>query len=182
MVIPELIRLLMDRGMDMDDAIDVVSRTCAYTNHTILAEALEKWPIHYLKKVVPQLMPIIEVLDDKVRRKFNNEAVYIIDKDERVHMAHFDIHYGFSVNGVASLHTDILKDNELNHFYQIYPEKFNNKTNGITFRRWLLHCNHKLADLITSLIGDGYKKDAMELEKLAAFFEDENVLKQIFEI
>ena len=182
MVIPELIRLLMERGMEMDDAIDVVSRTCAYTNHTILAEALEKWPIHYLKKVVPQLMPIIEVLDDKVRRKFNNEAVYIIDKDERVHMAHIDIHYGFSVNGVASLHTDILKDNELNHFYQIYPEKFNNKTNGITFRRWLLHCNHKLADLITSLIGDGYKKDAMELEKLAAFFEDENVLKQILEI
>ena len=182
MVIPELIRLLMERGMEMDDAIDVVSRTCAYTNHTILAEALEKWPIHYLKKVVPQLMPIIEVLDDKVRRKFDNEAVYIIDKDERVHMAHIDIHYGFSVNGVASLHTDILKDNELNHFYQIYPEKFNNKTNGITFRRWLLHSNHKLADLITSLIGDGYKKDAMELEKLAAFVEDENVLKQILDI
>ena len=182
MVIPELIRLLMERGMEMDDAIDVVSRTCAYTNHTILAEALEKWPVHYLKKVVPQLMPIIEVLDDKVRRKFNNEAVYIIDKDERVHMAHIDIHYGFSVNGVASLHTDILKDNELNHFYQIYPEKFNNKTNGITFRRWLLHSNHKLAELITSLIGDGYKKDAMELEKLAAFVEDEKVLKQILDI
>ena len=182
MVIPELIRLLMERGMEMDDAIDVVSRTCAYTNHTILAEALEKWPVHYLKKVVPQLMPIIEVLDDKVRRKFDNEAVYIIDKDERVHMAHIDIHYGFSVNGVASLHTDILKDNELNHFYQIYPEKFNNKTNGITFRRWLLHSNHKLAELITSLIGDGYKKDAMELEKLAAFVEDEKVLKQILDI
>ena len=182
MVIPELIRLLMERGMEMDDAIDVVSRTCAYTNHTILAEALEKWPIHYLKKVVPQLMPIIEVLDDKVRRKFDNEAVYIIDKSERVHMAHIDIHYGFSVNGVAGLHTDILKDNELNHFYQIYPEKFNNKTNGITFRRWLLHSNPKLAALITSLIGDGYKKDAMELEKLAAFVEDENVLKQILDI
>ena len=166
MVIPELIRLLVERGMEMDDAIDVVSRTCAYTNHTILAEALEKWPVHFLKKVVPQLMPIIEVLDDKVRRKYDNEAVYIIDRNERVHMAHIDIHYGFSVNGVASLHTDILKDNELNHFYQIYPEKFNNKTNGITFRRWLLHSNHKLADLITSLIGDGYKKDADELEKL----------------
>ena len=182
MVIPELIRLLVERGMEMDDAIDVVSRTCAYTNHTILAEALEKWPVHFLKKVVPQLMPIIEVLDDKVRRKYDNEAVYIIDRNERVHMAHIDIHYGFSVNGVASLHTDILKDNELNHFYQIYPEKFNNKTNGITFRRWLLHSNHKLADLITSLIGDGYKKDAMELEKLAAFAEDENVLKQILDI
>ena len=182
MVIPELIRLLMERGMEMDDAIDVVSRTCAYTNHTILAEALEKWPIHYLKKVVPQLMPIIEVLDDKVRRKFDNEAVYIIDKNERVHMAHIDIHYGFSVNGVAGLHTDILKDNELNHFYEIYPEKFNNKTNGITFRRWLLHSNPKLAELITSLIGDGYKKDAMELEKLAAFVEDETVLKQLLDI
>ena len=182
MVIPELIRLLMERGMEMDDAIDVVSRTCAYTNHTILAEALEKWPIHYLKKVVPQLMPIIEVLDDKVRRKFDNEAVYIIDKNERVHMAHIDIHYGFSVNGVAGLHTDILKDNELNHFYEIYPEKFNNKTNGITFRRWLLHSNPKLAELITSLIGDGYKKNAMELEKLAAFVEDEAVLNKLLEI
>ena len=182
MVIPELIRLLMERGLLMDEAIDVVSRTCAYTNHTILSEALEKWPVHFLKKVVPQLMPIIEVLDNKVRRKYDNEAVYIIDKYERVHMAHIDIHYGFSVNGVASLHTDILKDNELNHFYQIYPEKFNNKTNGITFRRWLIHCNHKLADFITSLIGEEYKKDAMELEKLAAFIEDETVLKQLLDI
>lgn len=182
MVIPELIRLLMERGMEMDDAIDVVSRTCAYTNHTILAEALEKWPIRFLKSVVPQLMPIIEVLDNKVRRKFQNEAVNIIDRDERVHMAHIDIHYGFSVNGVAKLHTDILKDNELNQFYQIYPDKFNNKTNGITFRRWLLHSNHQLADLITSLIGDGYKKDAMELEKLAVFADDEDVLKQLLDI
>lgn len=182
MVIPELIRLLTERGMEMDDAIDVVSRTCAYTNHTILAEALEKWPIRYLKKVVPQLIPIIEVLDDKVRRKFQNESVYIIDKDERVHMAHIDIHYGFSVNGVASLHTDILKENELNHFYQIYPEKFNNKTNGITFRRWLLHSNPKLASFLSQIIGHEYKKDAVQLKKLSGFLDDEAVLDKILEI
>ncbi|MBQ7756732.1 MAG: glycogen/starch/alpha-glucan phosphorylase, partial [Oscillospiraceae bacterium] len=141
MVIPELIRLLVAEGIEMDDAIDIVSRTCAYTNHTILAEALEKWPVSYMKAVVPQLMPIIEVLDEKVRRKFDNEKLYIIDRDDRVHMAHIYIHYCFSVNGVAKLHTDILKETELNHFYKIYPEKFNNKTNGITFRRWLLHSN-----------------------------------------
>lgn len=182
MVIPELIRLLTERGIEMDDAIDIVSRTCAYTNHTILSEALEKWPVHFLKKVVPQLMPIIEVLDDKVRRRFDDESVAIIDRLERVHMAHIDIHYGFSVNGVAALHTDILKDNELNRFYRIYPEKFNNKTNGITFRRWLLHSNPKLAELITSLIGDGYKKDAAELEKLAAFINDDSVLNQLLAI
>ena len=182
MVIPELIRLLTERGIEMDDAIDIVSRTCAYTNHTILSEALEKWPVHFLKKVVPQLMPIIEVLDDKVRRRFDDESVAIIDRWERVHMAHIDIHYGFSVNGVAALHTDILKDNELNRFYRIYPEKFNNKTNGITFRRWLLHSNPKLAALITSLIGDGYKKDATELEKLAAFINDDSVLNQLLAI
>lgn len=182
MVIPELIRLLTERGMEMDDAIDVVSRTCAYTNHTILAEALEKWPIRYLKKAVPQLIPIIEVLDDKVRRKFQNESVYIIDKDERVHMAHIDIHYGFSVNGVASLHTDILKENELNHFYQIYPEKFNNKTNGITFRRWLLHSNPKLASFLSQIIGHEYKKDAVQLKKLSGFLDDEAVLDKILEI
>lgn len=182
MVIPELIRLLTERGIEMDDAIDIVSRTCAYTNHTILSEALEKWPVHFLKKVVPQLMPIIEVLDDKVRRRFDDESVAIIDRLERVHMAHIDIHYGFSVNGVAALHTDILKDNELNRFYRIYPEKFNNKTNGITFRRWLLHSNPKLAELITSLIGYGYKKDAAELEKLAAFINDDSVLNQLLAI
>lgn len=182
MVIPELIRLLTERGIEMDDAIDIVSRTCAYTNHTILSEALEKWPVHFLKKVVPQLMPIIEVLDDKVRRRFDDESVAIIDRLERVYMAHIDIHYGFSVNGVAALHTDILKDNELNRFYRIYPEKFNNKTNGITFRRWLLHSNPKLAELITSLIGDGYKKDAAELEKLAAFINDDSVLNQLLAI
>ena len=182
MVIPELIRLLVERGLEMDEAIEAVTKSCAYTNHTILAEALEKWPIYYLKKAVPQLMPIIEVLDDKVRRKYHNQAVYIIDGEERVHMAHIDIHYSSSVNGVASLHTEILKNNELHHFYEIYPEKFNNKTNGITFRRWLLHCNPQLTELITSLIGDGFKKDAMQLEKLLDYKNDEKVLKQILEI
>lgn len=182
MVIPELIRLLVERGLEMDEAIEAVTKSCAYTNHTILAEALEKWPIYYLKKAVPQLMPIIEVLDDKVRRKYHNQAVYIIDGEERVHMAHIDIHYSSSVNGVASLHTEILKNNELHHFYEIYPEKFNNKTNGITFRRWLLHCNPQLTELITSLIGDGFKKDAMQLEKLLDYKNDKKVLKQILEI
>ena len=182
MVIPELIRLLVQRGMDMDDAIDVVSRTCAYTNHTILAEALEKWPVHYLKKVVPQLMPIIEVLDDKVRRKYEDESVAVIDRNDTVHMAHIDIHYGFSVNGVAALHTEILRNSELNNFYKIYPEKFNNKTNGITFRRWLIHCNPLLTDYIDSLIGEGYKKDAAELEKLLQYKDDDAVLEKLLEI
>ena len=182
MVIPELIRLLVERGLDMDEGIEVVSKTCAYTNHTILAEALEKWPVYYLKKVVPQLMPIIEVLDDKVRRKYEDESVSIIDRNDTVHMAHIDIHYGFSVNGVASLHTEILKETELNNFYKIYPEKFNNKTNGITFRRWLLHCNPALTELLDELIGEGYKKDAAELEKLLAFKDDEKVLDRLVEI
>ena len=182
MVIPELIRLLVEKGLDMDEAIEVVSKTCAYTNHTILAEALEKWPVYYLKKVVPQLMPIIEVLDDKVRRKYDDESVSIIDRNDTVHMAHIDIHYGFSVNGVASLHTDILKETELNNFYKIYPEKFNNKTNGITFRRWLLHCNPALTALLDELIGEGYKKDAAELEKLLAFKDDEKVLNRLVAI
>ena len=182
MVIPELIRLLVERGIEMDDAIEIVSKTCAYTNHTILAEALEKWPISYLNKVVPHLMPIIEVLDDKVRRKFDDESVAIIDKNDVVHMAHIDIHYGFSVNGVAALHTDILKNSELNNFYKIYPEKFNNKTNGITFRRWLMHCNPLLAELLDETIGDGYRKDATELEKLLAFKDDEKVLNNLIEI
>jgi len=181
MVIPELIRLLVEKGLDMDEAIEVVSKTCAYTNHTI-AEALEKWPVYYLKKVVPQLMPIIEVLDDKVRRKYDDESVSIIDRNDTVHMAHIDIHYGFSVNGVASLHTDILKETELNTFYKIYPEKFNNKTNGITFRRWLLHCNPALTALLDELIGEGYKKDAAELEKLLAFKDDEKVLNRLVAI
>lgn len=182
MVIPELIRLLVERGLDMDEAIEVVSKTCAYTNHTILAEALEKWPVYYLKKVVPQLMPIIEVLDDKVRRKYEDESVSIIDRNDTVHMAHIDIHYGFSVNGVASLHTEILKETELNNFYKIYPEKFNNKTNGITFRRWLLHCNPTLTELLDELIGEEYKKDAAELEKLLAFKDDDKVLDRLVEI
>lgn len=182
MVIPELIRLLMERGMDMDDAIDVVSRTCAYTNHTILSEALEKWPIAYLKKCVPQLVPIIEVLDDKVRRRYPDESVAIIDRNDTVHMAHIDIHYGSAVNGVAALHTEILKNTELHNFYKLYPEKFSNKTNGITFRRWLLHCNPKLASLIGSLIGDGYKKDAMELEKLWQYKDDPKVLDALLQI
>ena len=182
MVIPELIRILVERGLDMDEAIEVVSKTCAYTNHTILAEALEKWPVYYLKKVVPQLMPIIEVLDDKVRRKYEDESVSIIDRNDKVQMSHIDIHYGFSVNGVASLHTEILKETELNNFYKIYPEKFNNKTNGITFRRWLLHCNPALTELLDELIGEGYKKDAAELEKLLAFKDDDKVLDRLVEI
>jgi starch phosphorylase len=166
----------------MDEAIEIVSKTCAYTNHTILSEALEKWPIKYLKKVVPQLLPIIEVLDNKVRRKFDDPSVTIIDKDDRVHMAHIDIHYGYSVNGVAALHTDILKQNELNNFYKIYPDKFNNKTNGITFRRWLMHCNYPLAGYLTELIGDGFKKDADQLEKLLAFKEDTTVQDTLLRI
>lgn len=182
MVIPELIRLMVERGLEMDDAIEAVTRACAYTNHTILAEALEKWPISYLKKAVPQLIPIIEVLDDKVRRKYDDGSVYIIDREERVHMAHIDIHYSSSVNGVASLHTDILKNVELNNFYKIYPEKFNNKTNGITFRRWLIHSNPQLTELITSLIGDGFKKDTTELEKLLDYKDNEEVLNKILSI
>lgn len=182
MIIPELIRLLIARGLSVDDAIDVVSRTCAYTNHTILAEALEKWPLHYLQEIVPQLVPIIEILDDKVRRKYADESVAVIDRNDVVHMAHIDIHYGFSVNGVAALHTEILKKTELHHFYQLYPEKFNNKTNGITFRRWLLHCNPLLADQITEWIGDGYKKDATELKKLEKFAEDEESLQNLLQI
>ena len=182
MIIPELIRLLIARGLSVDDAIDVVSRTCAYTNHTILAEALEKWPLHYLQEIVPQLVPIIEILDDKVRRKYADESVAVIDCNDVVHMAHIDIHYGFSVNGVAALHTEILKKTELHHFYQLYPEKFNNKTNGITFRRWLLHCNPLLADQITEWIGDGYKKDAAELKKLEKFASDEESLQNLLQI
>ena len=182
MVIPELVRLLMVRGFNIDTAIDVVRKTCAYTNHTILAEALEKWPASYLEKVVPQLMPIIRELDKRVRRDFHDEKVYIIDEQERVHMAHIDIHYGQSVNGVAALHTQILEESELKPFYDIYPEKFNNKTNGITFRRWLLHCNHELASYIEELIGSGYKIHAEELEKLLGFQDDEAVLDRLRQI
>ncbi|WP_341479545.1 MULTISPECIES: glycogen/starch/alpha-glucan phosphorylase [Hungatella] len=182
MVIPELVRLLMARGFNIDTAIDVVRKTCAYTNHTILAEALEKWPVSYLEKVVPQLMPIIRELDQRVRRDFHDERVYIIDEQERVHMAHIDIHYGQSVNGVAALHTEILEESELKPFYDIYPEKFNNKTNGITFRRWLLHCNHELSSYIEELIGSGYKIHAEELEKLLAYQDDEAVLDRLRQI
>ena len=182
MVIPELIRLLTIRGMAMDTAIDVVTKTCAYTNHTILAEALEKWPVAYLQQVVPQLMPIIEILDDKVRRKFADESVAIIDRNDTVHMAHIDMHYGYSVNGVAALHTEILKNTELHNFYQIYPEKFNNKTNGITFRRWLMHCNPELTAFLDQTIGEGYKSNADELEKLLQYAEDDTVLDKLCEI
>ena len=183
MVIPELIRILVDeKAFTMDEAIDVVSKTCAYTNHTILAEALEKWPLHYLEKVVPQLVPIIKELAKRVAEKYSDPRVQIIDESGRVHMAHIDIHYGFSVNGVAAIHTDILKDTELNAFYQIYPEKFNNKTNGITFRRWLLSCNRELASYLTEVIGDGYKKNADELEKLLEYIDDQAVLDKIKEI
>ena len=182
MVIPELIRLLIEKGISMDDAIEIVSKTCAYTNHTILAEALEKWPMDYLEKVVPNLIDIIKELDKRVREKYDDESLYIIDADNRVHMAHIDIHYTFSVNGVASLHTEILEKNELNNFYKIYPEKFNNKTNGITFRRWLMHCNHELTNFIEELIGDGFKKDATELEKLGQYIDDKNVLEKLLKI
>ena len=182
MVIPEMIRLLMERGILMDEAIDIVSKTCAYTNHTILAEALEKWPIHFLEKAVPQLLPIIYELNSRVVKKYDDKSVAIIDDEKRVHMAHMDIHYGYSVNGVAYLHTEILKNTELNNFYKIYPEKFNNKTNGITFRRWLLHCDPEMTEFITSLIGPGFKKNAEELEKLGAYVNNEEVLKKLLAV
>lgn len=183
MIIPELIRILVnDKAFTMDEAIDVVSRTCAYTNHTILAEALEKWPLSYLEKVVPQLVPIIKELSARVARKYSDPRVQIIDKDGRVHMAHMDIHYGFSVNGVAAIHTEILKETELHPFYEIYPEKFNNKTNGITFRRWLLSCNRELTALIDETIGTDYKKDAGKLEKLMEYVDDEAFTDRLLEI
>ncbi len=181
MVIPELIRLLQERGILIDEAIAIVSKVCAYTNHTILAEALEKWPIYFMDKAVPQLMPIIRELDNRVRAKVSDESTYII-KDDLVHMAHMDIHYGYSVNGVAYLHTEILKNSELNNFYKLYPEKFNNKTNGITFRRWLMCCNPQLSALITDLIGEGWKKDANELEKLGNFVNDDSVLERLLAV
>ena len=181
MVIPELIRQLMERGILMDEAIDIVSKVCAYTNHTILAEALEKWPMDFLNKAVPQLMPIIRELDSRIRLKVSDESTYII-KDGLVHMAHMDIHYGYSVNGVAYLHTEILKNSELNNFYKLYPEKFNNKTNGITFRRWLMACNPELSSLVTELIGDGWKKDAEELEKLGKYVDDDAVLDKVLAV
>ena len=183
MVIPELIRILVEeKAFTMDEAIEVVSKTCAYTNHTILAEALEKWPLKYLEKVVPQLVPYIKELDKRVAAKYQDPKVQIIDEDGRVHMAHIDIHYGFSVNGVAAIHTKILEETELNAFYQIYPEKFNNKTNGITFRRWLMSCNRELAGFLSKIIGDGFKKDADKLEKLLEYQEDQEVLDELLKI
>ena len=182
MIIPEFIRLLGERGIDFDEAAEIVSHVCAYTNHTILAEALEKWPIHYLEDIVPQLVPIIRKLDEKVKAKYPAENLAIIDSNNLVHMAHMDIHYGFSINGVAALHTEILKNSELHQFYEIYPEKFNNKTNGITFRRWLMYCNQPLTKFISSLNGEGYKKDADELKKLLAYKDDQKVLDQLLEI
>ena len=182
MIIPEFIRLLGERGIDFDEAAEIVSHVCAYTNHTILAEALEKWPIHYLEDIVPQLVPIIRKLDEKVKAKYPAENLAIIDSNNLVHMAHMDIHYGFSINGVAALHTEILKNSELHQFYEIYPEKFNNKTNGITFRRWLMYCNQPLTKFISSLIGEGYKKDSDELKKLLAYKDDQKVLDQLLEI
>ena len=181
MVIPELIRQLQERGILMDEAVEIVAKVCAYTNHTILAEALEKWPIAFLDKAVPQLMPIIRELDNRVRAKVSDESTYII-KDGLVHMAHMDIHYGYSVNGVAYLHTEILKNTELNNFYKLYPEKFNNKTNGITFRRWLMACNPELSAQITEWIGDGWKRDANELEKLGTLANDDAALDKLLSI
>ena len=182
MIIPELIRLLMERGICIKEAMEIVSNVCAYTNHTILAEALEKWPIRFLEQVVPQLMPIIYALDNEVRAKYDDKSVYIVDDEQRVHMAHIDMHYGHSINGVAYLHTEILKNSELNNFYKIYPEKFNNKTNGITFRRWLMHCNEELTALIEELIGSDFKKDADKLEELGKFVNDDAVLDKVLGI
>ena len=180
LIIPELIRILVnDKAFTMDEAIEVVRKTCAYTNHTILAEALEKWPLRYLQKVVPQLVPIIKELDRRVKKQYKDPKVQIIDADKRVHMAHIDIHYGFSVNGVAQIHTDILKNTELHHFYELYPEKFNNKTNGITFRRWLLSCNRRLTSYLDELIGKDYKENADALEGLLKYRNDKKVLSRL---
>ena len=182
MLIPELIRQLTEEGLDFDKAVDVVSKICAYTTHTILAEALEKWPLSYLKEIVPQLVPIIEILDDRARRRTDDLSTAIIDSGDTVHMAHIDLHYGFSVNGVAKIHTRILKETELANFSRLYPDKFNNKTNGITFRRWLIECNPRLTALLNDKIGTGWHKDAQELEKLLAFADDADVLKSMLQI
>ena len=181
MVIPELIRLLVKKNIDFNEAIEIVEKTCAYTNHTILAEALEKWPVHYLEQVAPQIVPIIKELDVRVKAKYNNPEVAIIDEQGRVHMANMDIHYGYSVNGVAALHTEILKNSELKAFYDIYPQKFNNKTNGITFRRWLLHCNHELTEWIGKYV-DGFQKDADQLQGLLEYIDNETVLDELLAV
>ena len=182
MVIPELIRLLEEKGIEFEEAVAIVTDVCAYTNHTILAEALEKWPETYLETVVPQLVPIIKKLDTIVQERTDDKSVAIIDEYQQVHMANMDIHFSHSTNGVAALHTEILKNSELNHFYNLYPEKFNNKTNGITFRRWLIKCNPELTAFIENLIGPGFKQDASELEKLARFVDDEKVLRELMQI
>lgn len=179
LVIPELVRLLTEKGIEEKEAYQIVTDVCAYTNHTILAEALETWPKHFLKAVVPHLMPIIKRMNDAVKAKYEEPSVQIIDEYGNVHMAHMDIHYSHSVNGVARLHTDILKETELNNFYKLYPEKFNNKTNGITFRRWVIECNPELTELITEKIGEGWKTDARQLEQLIPYAEDETFLQCI---
>jgi starch phosphorylase len=180
MVIPELIRLLMMEGIPMKKSADIISGVCGYTNHTILAEALEKWPQEYMLEVVPQLMPIIEGLDYAASTAFNgNPDLAIIDDQNRVHMARMDMHFSHSINGVAALHTEILKHQELKPFYDVYPEKFNNKTNGITFRRWIIHCNHELAALIDKTIGEDWKTDSFQLEKLMDHYDDEDVLNRM---
>ena len=179
LVIPELVRLLTEKGIEEREAYQIVTDVCAYTNHTILAEALETWPKHFLKAVVPHLMPIIKRMNDAVKAKYEDPSVQIIDEYGNVHMAHMDIHYSHSVNGVARLHTDILKETELNNFYKLYPEKFNNKTNGITFRRWVIECNPELTELITEKIGEGWKTDARQLEQLIPYAEDEAFLQCI---
>ena len=179
LVIPEMIRLLTERGLDLDEAIAIVQKMTAYTNHTILAEALEKWPLEFLKEVVPHLVPIIKELDKRVKAKYADPAVQIIDEDNRVHMAHMDIHYGYSVNGVAALHTEILKNSELKAFYDIYPEKFNNKTNGITFRRWLMHANPRLSHYLDELLGRDWHHDATKLEGLLEFTGAANVKEKL---
>ena len=183
MVIPELIRLLTEKhGIEFAEAVAIVKNMTGYTNHTILAEALEKWPLEFLEEVVPHLVGIIKELDALIRAEIKDPAVQIIDESGRVHMAHMDIHFSNSVNGVAALHTEILKNSELKAFYELYPEKFNNKTNGITFRRWLEFANQDLADYIKELIGDEYLTDATKLEKLLAFADDKEVHAKLAEI
>jgi starch phosphorylase len=182
MVIPELIRILTERGIEWDEAVQIVTDTCAYTNHTILAEALEKWPVSFIRKVAPAILPVIQKLDKEIKGKYKDSELAIIDKDDRIHMARMDMHFGHSVNGVAYLHTEILKNTELHDFYKIYPEKFNNKTNGITFRRWLLHCNRPLTAFLEEKIGPAFKKDAAKLEDLLAFSEDDAVLDRLVAI
>lgn len=182
MVIPEMIRLLLERGLTMDESVEIVCKTCAYTNHTILAEALEKWPLEYLEQVAPLIVPIIKELDKRVKEAYQDEKVSIIDRENRVHMAHMDLHFGFSANGVAALHTEILKQSELKAFYDIFPQKFNNKTNGITFRRWLLHCNKELVRWISGYVEEDFRNDAAKLEKLLRYLESDIALNKLLDV